>query len=289
MSILTAIFQAILQALSFILPTSESGHLALFNGFAGREQNTCSALSGAIHIGLAIGIFIAMLKPFISLFKQTAFTCIEIAKNRQALKNPTPPRKFNYMVLIALLPLFIWLIPVGEKGNICNLLSSLNYDSTVLSEGLFFILTGALVFATYMVNSKNIGKDKQSNISLVPAIIFGVITLFAIPVAGLSYIVLAMFLLSLFNIKTSISFRFTFCVAVPVLLGLGVSDMLASANSQNIASIIIGIILSAVISFFAVKFCKHFYNKNKLEPFALYNVAIGLISTIIGIVQLIIK
>ncbi len=289
MSVLTAIFQAILQALSFVLPTSESGHLALFNGFAGREQNTCSALSGAIHIGLAIGIFVAMLKPFISLFKQTAFTCIEIAKNRQALKNPTPPRKFNYMVLVALLPLFLWLIPVGEKGNIYNLFSSLNYDTTVLSEGLFFILTGALIFATYIKNTKNINKDKQSNISLVPAILFGVVTLFAIPVAGLSYVVMAMFLLAMFNIKTSISFRFTFCVAVPILLGLGVSDMLASANTQNIASIIVGIVLSAAISFFAVKFCKHFYIKNKLEPFALYNVAIGVISTIIGIIQLIIK
>lgn len=286
MSVLTAIFQAILQALSFVLPTSESGHLALFNSFAGREQNTCSTLSGAIHIGIAIGIFIAMLRPFISLFKQTAFTCVEIVKNRQALKTPTPPRKFNYMVLVALVPLFIWLIPVGEKSNIYNLFSSLNYDATVLSEGLFFVLTGALIFVTYVKNAKNNKIDKQSNVSLIPAILFGVLTLFAVPVAGLSYVVLAMFLLSLFNIKTSICFRYTFCVSVPVLLGLGVSDMLASANSQNIASIIVGVILSAVISFFAVKFCKHFYTKNKLEPFALYNVAIGLIATVIGIVQL---
>lgn len=289
MSVLTAIFQAILQAISFVMPTSELGHIALFNDFAGREQNTCSALNGAIHIGIAIGIFVAMFKPFISIFNQLVFSFADIAKNRQALKKPTPPRKFFYMTLVSMLPLLLWLIPVGEKGNLYSLLSSLNYDGSVFSEGLFFVLTGGLIFATYMKSAKNINKDKQSNISLAPAIVFGLVTLVSVPVAGLSYVVVAMFVLAIFNVSTKISFRYTFVISVPLLLAIGIGDIVTSSNSAATVSIIVGIILSAVISFFAVKFCRYIYLKNKIEPFALYNVAIGVIVTIIGIFEMILK
>ncbi len=50
MSVLTAIFQAIGQAISWVLPISESGHSAIFHNFSGRFTNACSQLTGVVHI-----------------------------------------------------------------------------------------------------------------------------------------------------------------------------------------------------------------------------------------------
>ena len=69
MWILKAIFQAIAQAVTFILPVSESGHSAVFHNFAERYTNACSQLTGIIHIGIAIGLFLA----FFKLFKKSVF------------------------------------------------------------------------------------------------------------------------------------------------------------------------------------------------------------------------
>ena len=64
MWILTAIFQAIGQAFTWVFPVSESGHSVIFHNFSGRFTNACSQLTGVIHIGIAIGLFIAFYKLF---------------------------------------------------------------------------------------------------------------------------------------------------------------------------------------------------------------------------------
>ena len=69
MWILTSIFQAIGQALPWVLPVSESGHSVIFHNFSGRFSNACSQLTGVVHIGIAIGLVIAFYKLFVNLFK----------------------------------------------------------------------------------------------------------------------------------------------------------------------------------------------------------------------------
>ena len=87
MSVLTAIFQAIGQAVSWVLPVSESGHSAIFHNFSGRFTNACSQLTGVIHIGIAIGIFVAFIKLFVLLFKNFTGAWGDIFKKKLA-KSP---------------------------------------------------------------------------------------------------------------------------------------------------------------------------------------------------------
>jgi undecaprenyl pyrophosphate phosphatase UppP len=76
MSILTAIVQAILQAVTWILPISESGHSSIFHDFAGRVSDSCAAITGVIHIGIAIGIVICLYDfNFVCTNAFVAYTC----------------------------------------------------------------------------------------------------------------------------------------------------------------------------------------------------------------------
>lgn len=101
MWILTSIFQAIGQALTWVLPVSESGHSVIFHNFSGRFSNACSQLTGVVHIGIAIGLFIAFYKLFVNLFKNFFGTFDDIFHKKLDLKNITPQRNFMYMTVLS--------------------------------------------------------------------------------------------------------------------------------------------------------------------------------------------
>ena len=101
MWILTSIFQAIGQALTWVLPVSESGHSVIFHNFSGRFSNACSQLTGVVHIGIAIGLFIAFYKLFVNLFKNFFDTFNDVFHKKLDLKNITPQRNFMYMTVLS--------------------------------------------------------------------------------------------------------------------------------------------------------------------------------------------
>ena len=68
MSVLNAVFQALVRALTWVFPLSESGHLGVLNDFSGRADGSVYALTGVIHIGIALGIVLAMYRLFFQLY-----------------------------------------------------------------------------------------------------------------------------------------------------------------------------------------------------------------------------
>ena len=282
---LNAIFMAIIQAITAIFPTSENGHIDILNNFANRQQNAVSITTGWIEIGIAIGIIIALYKPIFSIFKEVIGTIKELCINRSKLKHPTKPRKFFYMALIPLPFTVLWAIPTGKGNNLYGTLSSLNCDNNVFSEGLFFILTALLLMVLYIVANKNKSKNIHKGITPMCAVLFGLLLIICVPIGGLSYTVIGMLLLALFGVNSKISFRYTYVLAVPILIINGIINICASVNSQSIIAIIFGVGVSIIIAFFAVKIAKYIYVNNKTDKFSLYNLTLGIIVTIIGVIQ----
>ncbi|MEG2814517.1 MAG: undecaprenyl-diphosphate phosphatase [Oscillospiraceae bacterium] len=59
MSILNAIFQAIIQGITEFLPVSSSGHLALFQHLTNIDEKNATFLSAIMHLGTLVAVFIA--------------------------------------------------------------------------------------------------------------------------------------------------------------------------------------------------------------------------------------
>ena len=70
---------------------------------------------------------------------------------------------------------------------------------------------------------------------------------------------------------------------------VGIVELCIAVTKINIFSALIGIIVSAAISFFAVKLFIFIVNKKALNYIAYYDISIGVISAIIGAFQLVIK
>ncbi len=285
MSVLTAIFQAIAQAICWIFPISESGHSSIFHDFASRSSGACSALTGIVHIGIAIGIILAMYSLFFSLAKEFFGTFGDIFKKQIKSKPTTPARSYMYMTLISFAPMILWLIPTG-KGFLFTLLRSTGHNSSVLEDGIFFVITGVLV----LVISKLLDNPKDSrNISWVMALVVGIANLLLVPVAGLSLIAGELAILLLFGVPKKHAFRYPFVISAPLLLVMGIVEICMAVTPASIVQIIIGLILSVGASFLCVRLMQWVVKNSKLIYFGIYDISIGVIAFIVGIFELILK
>lgn len=286
MSILTAIFQAIGQAVTFLLPVSESGHSAIFHDFAGRYSNTCSELTGLVHIGIAIGILIAFYKVFIKLIYEFFSGWSEVFKKKLNVRESTNSRKFMYLTLIPYILMPFYFIPLGEKGNIYSLLNSVSYDGNVLSEGICFLIMAALLLLTSFKLSKN---EKGNPLGLPFAVMVSVLLFITIPVAGFSMPVIVICLPILCGVNKKVSFRYFVSLAVPFLIIFGIAEIIKCVTYVTIIEGVIAVVLAGAVSYFCSKLLLYIVSKNHLKYFSYYDFAIGGVAVIAGIIELIIN
>lgn len=286
MSVLTAIIQAVFQAITFIFPISESGHSSMFHDFAGRNSGDCSAITGIIHIGIAIGIVLAMYKLFLTLFKEFFKTLVDLFNKRLKAAEPRPARRFMYCTLLSFVPMILWLIPTGKNGLLFNFLRKTGFNGTLLDDGIFFLLSGALVLlaARQIRLSKN-----HKNINIACSLIVGFTAVLLVPVSGLSLTGGIFCLLILLGVSKKLSFRYAFVISVPVLAVMGIIEICVSVTAAKIAEIIIGLILSICISFLCVSVLRWIIENAKIKHFGYYDIGIGVITLVIGVFELLLK
>lgn len=286
MSIITALFQAIGQALAWLLPISEWGHSSIFHDFSGRVTGACSTLTGVVHIGIAVGIIAALYKVFLTLAKQFFETFSDIFKKQLKTKPVSPSRKFMYMTLLSFVPMLLWLIPTGKNGLLFSLLHKTGYNATLLDDGIFFVLTGVLV----LLSAKQLSlANNNKSVTVLSAVIVGIACVFLVPVSGLSLMAGVFAILLLFGVSKKPALRFALVMSVPVLLVMGIVELCIAVSASSVVSVIIGLIVSAAVSFFTVKAVMWLVNNNKIKYFGLYDLGIGAITAVIGIFELALK
>ncbi len=286
MSVLTAIIQAVFQAITFIFPISEAGHSSMFHDFAGRVTPSCAAITGIIHIGIAIGIIASMYKLFLSLSKEFFSTFADIFKKRLTANKPSAKRKFMYYTLLSFAPMVLWLIPIGETGFLYNFLRNTAFNGTLFDDGIFFLITGALV----LLGAKQLGlSNNNKNVNLVYSLIIGFASLLLVPVSGLSLVGGVFCILMLLGVTKKLSLRYAFVMSVPVLIVMGIIEICTSSSPSGIVASILGVIISAAVSFVCVRVFSRIIKDNNLKYFAYYDFGIGAIVLVIGIFELILN
>lgn len=285
MWILTSIFQAIGQAITRILPISESGHSAIFHDFSNRFTNSCSQLTGVIHIGIALGIIIAFYRLFLKLGKNFFMGWNDLFHKRLDLKNISPQRKFMYMTIISFVPMILYAIPIGKHGSFFSAFHRMSYNGSLLGEGICFTLTGVMIICT--VNM--IGKSSKKIPWILQSVIIGIVAFLALPTAGCSLVAGVFCICIIVGLNDKYAVRYAMVITSMSLLIGGIVEICVGVTKVSIISAIIGLVISAVVSFFAVKLLLYIIKNNALKYFAWYDIAIGIICFIIGIFEIITK
>lgn len=285
MSVITAIFQAIAQAFCRILPISESGHSGLFHNFAGRYSGACSALTGIVHIGVAIGIVLASYGMFLRLGKELFGTVKDLTHKKIKGSSQDPGRSFFYMLLISFLPMILWAIPTG-KGTIYTVLKQTGCNSSVIDEGIFFAVTGLLVILT----SRQLQLARNNgNVTVLNAVVAGMASVFLVPVSGLSLTAGVFAALMLFGVSKKLAYRYVLAMSVPVLFITGIVEICVAVTPAKVVTVIFGLIFSVIAAFVATRLLKYIIEKNYLKYFGIYDLSLGAIAFVVGAFQLILR
>ena len=285
MWILTSIFQAIGQAFTWVFPVSESGHSVIFHNFSGRFTNACSQLTGVVHIGIAIGLIVAFYKLFISLFKNFFGTFNDIFHKKLDLRNISSQRNFMYMTILSFVFFALYLIPTGKYGNMYMLFHRTSYNTPILGEGVCMAILGVLL----IVASSLADKSRNKLPDWLNAVIIGIIAFLALPTGGCAFMGAIFAFGVILGMNQGYALRYAVTMSVPTLVVMGIIEICVAVTKINVVSALIGLIISAVASFFAVKLFIFVIKKKALNYFAYYDIAIGLIGAIIGVFQLAFK
>lgn len=284
LSILTAIFQAIGQALTFILPISESGHSAIFHDFSARYSGESAVLTGLIHIGVALGIAAAYSSVFLRQFKEFFGGCKEIAEKKFDIKKSTHSREFTYYTVLPFFFMPFYLIPIGSRGNVYQLLISFTVDGNLISEGVCFLVTAVLLLLTSSVLKK---EKKGKALTLPVALLLSLMIFVTLPLSGLSLSASIICVAIICGVNRNFAFRYFVCIAVPVLLVMGIVEVATSAIATTVVAGALGVVIAAAVSFLACRFLKWSIKNIDFKFYSYYNFALAALATVTGIVELI--
>jgi undecaprenyl-diphosphatase len=86
-----------------------------------------------------------------------------------------------------------------------------------------------------------------------------------------------------FGVSRSASAEFSFFMAIPIMLGASGLKLLkfiikgVSVSAAEIALLLIGIVVSFLVSLFAIKFLMDFVKRHDFKPFGIYRIILGVI------------
>ena len=293
MEIIQSIILGVIQGITEFLPISSSGHLVLIPNIFGWEDQGL-AFDVALHWGTLVAILVYFGRDWTKIFKESylirsiKYQVSSIKRNQNSnnqSKNPPNSlfQKGNKMSQYPISniqylksdPLFIIIIAT-IPGVIVGLLLS-DYAETVFRNPL--IIAGTLsVGAVLLFYSDKIGAKKSDlkNLSLRMGIIIGLFQALAI-VPGVSRsgitITAALFL----GMKRTDAARFSFLLSTPIILGAGIKEFPNLLESGLNINIFIGVLVSAVSGYLAIKFMLKYLENKNYNIFVGYRVALAVV------------
>lgn len=271
------IILAIVQGLTEFLPVSSSGHLSLFQHFLNAESEEKILVSIVLHLGTLLAVFIAFRHTIWKLIVEFIHMIGDIFTGKFKWKTMNPERRMIMMIIISLLPLFIFVIFKDFFTNIAN-------DSDIIVEGFAFIYTACLLLMTSKcMNGKKTAGDIKVKDALTIGFFQGIALVPGISRSG-STISSALFC----GIKKETAIEYSFILGIPAILGgalVEIMDVKSSDLSVNYLPLIVGFIVAAVVGLLAIKLVRWLIKSDKFKWFGYYTLILGIIVITLGVIE----
>ena len=245
---LTVIVLSIVQGITEWLPISSSGHLAIIqNIFA---LNVPVFFDLLLHLGSILAVVFIFREDIIKMIAAVLKFDFKSEEGKLAL-----------FIIAASIPTAI--IGFAFKGLFESFFTN-----------LFAVGIGLLVTGTFLFICERFSRAKELN--LKDSLIIGIAQGIAI-IPGISRSGSTIGTGLLLGIEKEKAARFSFMLAIPAIIGATIFDFSAaeiSAVGMHFA--VAGIILSALVSFFAIKWLLDIIKQQKFHWFAIYCWLIGL-------------
>ena len=276
MSYLFSIAMGFLQGVAEFLPISSSGHLTLFQYFFSPEQNPEELdmlFTILLHFGTLISVCVYYWRDVVDMIREFFLGLADLFSRRGGhTGRPPEARRLVLMIVVATLPLFAVLL---VKDVVDAAFTNVTFVSAAL------IATGFLLFFSDRMAR---GRKNARSATMVDALLVGcaqaVGTLPGISRAGIT---ISAGMLRGFD--RTFAVRFSFLMSLPAVLGaniLEVADAVQTGgvDTSRLPMYLVGMVVSGVVGYFAIRLVNLLANKGKFGAFAYYCWAVGIVSLV---------
>lgn len=272
-----AILMGIIQGVAEFLPISSSGHLALFQQFFGMEnmEEKYMMFTVMLHFGTLISVLVVYWKDVVEMIREF-FLGIAALAGKDTGTPPPPARRMVMLIIIATLPLFVMVL-------LQDAVNALFASSIMVSIAL--LATGCILFFSDRLAR---GRKTAKNATITDALIVGCGQALAV-IPGLSRSGTTISVGMMRGFDRAFAVRFSFLMSLPAIVGANILELKDAAESGFVTSelpmYLVGVVVAAVVGYFAIRLVKSLSDKGKFGKFAYYCWAVGLGSLIAGIVK----
>ena len=279
MTYFMSILMGIIQGVAEFLPISSSGHLALFQTFFGMEnmEEKYMFFTVLLHFGTLISVCMVYWRDIVDMIREFFLGIAALAGRKDTGVAPPPARRMVMLIIIATVPLFVMVFLQDAVNQLFS--NSIMVSCALLATGFI------LFFSDRMAR----GHKTAKNATVADALIVGCGQALAV-IPGLSRSGTTISVGMMRGFDRAFAVRFSFLMSLPAVLGanvLEIKDALASNFPiEELPMYLVGVAVSAVVGYFAIRLVKSRSDKGKFGKFAYYCWAVGLGSLVAGIVKM---
>ena len=279
MTFLQSILLGLIQGVAEFLPISSSGHLALFQTFFGMEnmEEKYMFFTVLLHFGTLISVCMVYWRDIVDMIREFFLGIAALAGRKDTGVAPPPARRMVMLIIIATVPLFVMVFLRDAVNQLFS--NSIMVSCALLATGFI------LFFSDRMAR----GHKTAKNATVADALIVGCGQALAV-IPGLSRSGTTISVGMMRGFDRAFAVRFSFLMSLPAVLGanvLEIKDALASNFPiEELPMYLVGVAVSAVVGYFAIRLVKSLSDKGKFGKFAYYCWAVGLGSLVAGIVKM---
>lgn len=288
---------ALLQGVTELFPISSLGHTVILPGVLGWTQtlndpNFVPVLV-TLHLGTATALIIYFWRDWVNLLRGGLRVVIA-----GKLTPEVDPGGFGRQLVLVV----IGTIPAGIVGVVFQKALESNFSVPILAAA-FLVMNGAVLLggellwrnqrqrAVAVLGAKGyagvapsaeavaagVGKSLD-DMTYVQALLIGCAQIFAL-IPGFSRSGLTMVTGMANGLSHEAAARFSFLMATPIILGAGILEVpKLLAYKSEFAAAAIGGVVAGVAAYLSVRFLMRYFETNRLDPFAYYCIALGLIA-----------
>ena len=277
MNYLYTAFLGFVQGVAEFLPISSSGHLSLLQNFLGLQsaEESNLFLDVVLHLGTLISVFIYYWNDIVSMVKEFFRGCGALAHPDPREKHIPPARRMVLLVIIGTLPLFV-ILPFKKYIDLL-------YNNTWFIA-CALLVTGCLLFISDRLSK---GHKAERSTSVLDVIIIGFSQALA-TVPGLSRSGTTISTAMLLGCKREFAVRYSFLLSIPAVIGANILSLKDAAEGgidwSLMPSYLLGVVVSAVVGYFAIRLVNALSNKGKFGNFAYYCWGVGILALILSAV-----
>lgn len=271
--ILKSCLFGIVEGITEWLPISSTGHLILVEEFV-KFKEVSPEFWEMFQVVIQFGAILAVVMLYWN--KIWPFT----TKKEEAIKPKGILSYFNKDIMNLWFKILVACVPAAVIGLLFDeVFEKLFYNPVCIAIALIVFGIAFIVVERWNQNRKN-SIEKNSQITYKHAIIIGIFQLLAAIFPGTSRSGATIIGGLLIGLSRANAAEFTFYLAIPTMFGASLLKLVKfglAFTGIEIAVLLIGMLVSFLVSIFVIKFLMDYIKKHDFKVFGYYRIILGII------------